>query len=340
MADKTVIPNVGVTSALRAYYGLEIEDIEPVSSGEDRHSVAYRAAGLNERGYFVKLRSRGFVEASIIVPKYLADLGVRAAIPPIETLDGDLWVDLDTLKLVLYPFIHGRNGYEIGLTEPQWNALGRNLKRIHKADLPADLTDRIGRETYSSRWSPSLKSLLEQMGGPISNDPVTEKLVSFLALKKESLLDICRRADQLGAKIVDRPLEPVLCHADVHAGNVLIDPAGNIYLVDWDDTILAPKERDLMFIGGGYWGSEISPQKQETLFLAGYGSTQIDPVALAYYRYSRIAEDIVIFCGRILRADEGHADRERCLRFLQSSFLPNGTIEIAHRTIRRSSGHL
>jgi spectinomycin phosphotransferase len=335
-----VIPNARIMSAVRRYYGLGIKDIQPVSSGEDRDSIAYRAAAINGKEYFLKLRGKGFLEASVIVPKHLADVGVRAAIPPVETPHGDLWVDLGALKLVIYPFIQGPNGYEKALTDSQWHDLGRDLKMIHQAEIPADLSGTIREETSSSRWGRILQRLLEQVGGSSGDDPVTEELVRFLAFERESLLDICRWADRLGEEMVDRPLKPVLCHADVHAGNVLIDPAGNIYLVDWEDTILAPKERDLMFIGGGYWGGRRRPEQEEALFYHGYGSPQIDWVTLAYYRYSRIVEDIAIFCERILRADEGRADRERCLRHLRASLLPNGTIEMARRTIQGWRGHL
>lgn len=31
----------------------------------------------------------------------------------------------------------------------------------------------------------------------------------------------------------------------------MIDGNDTLYIVDWDDPIIAPKERDLMFIGGG-----------------------------------------------------------------------------------------
>lgn len=32
-------------------------------------------------------------------------------------------------------------------------------------------------------------------------------------------------------------------------GNVLISKNGSIYIVDWDQPVMAPKELDLMFIG-------------------------------------------------------------------------------------------
>jgi spectinomycin phosphotransferase len=87
--------------------------------------------------------------------------------------------------------------------------------------------------------------------------------------------------------IVLQRLEYVLCHSDIHAGNILMEATGALYIVDWDNPILAPKERDLMSIGGGQFGN-VHTAQEEALFYRGYGQTQIDPVALAYYRYERL----------------------------------------------------
>ena len=35
--------------------------------------------------------------------------------------------------------------------------------------------------------------------------------------------------------------EFVLCHSDIHGGNVLIDGNDAIYIVDWDEPIIALK---------------------------------------------------------------------------------------------------
>jgi len=64
----------------------------------------------------------------------------------------------------------------------------------------------------------------------------------------------------------------ILCHADIHAWNLLIDVNGRLYIVDWDTLIFAPKERDLMFVGAGLGGNGHSLQEEETLFYQGYGS--------------------------------------------------------------------
>jgi spectinomycin phosphotransferase len=106
------------------------------------------------------------------------------------------------------------------------------------------------------------------------------------------------------------------------AGNFLVDADDALYIIDWDNPILAPKERDLMFIGGAQGFRGYSAQEEEILFYRGYGQTQIDPIALAYYRFERIVEDIAIYCEQLLSTQRGGEDREQSLHYLKPNFFP------------------
>jgi len=75
-----------------------------------------------------------------------------------------------------------------------------------------------------------------------------------------------------------------------------------------------------------------TPQEEEIPFYQGYGQTQLDPIALAYYRFERIIQDIAVYCEQLLLSNEGSEDREQSLIFLESNFLPDGTIEVAYRS--------
>src|SRR5690606_31643040 len=112
----------------------------------------------------------------------------------------------------------------------------------------------------------------------------------FLRRQHRIVSELVSRAERLASFLQTRSLPFILCHADIHAGNILIDTSGQLYIVDWDTLILAPKERDLMYVGGGLFGGRRSPQEEEALFYQGYGQVAVDPVALAYYRYERIVQ--------------------------------------------------
>lgn len=68
------------------------------------------------------------------------------------------------------------------------------------------------------------------------------------------------------------------------------------------------------------------------MFYEGYGEAQIDAVALAYFRYERIVQDIAAFCEEIFLTTTGEEDRVQALRYLKANFLPDSTIELAYKS--------
>jgi spectinomycin phosphotransferase len=166
------------------------------------------------------------------------------------------------------------------------------------------------------------------------DDPVAAKLAAFLRDKREIVDDLIKRAERLASMLQAQDEPFVLCHADIHAGNVLIDAHGRLYVVDWDTLIMAPKERDLMYVGGGQFLDRRSPEEEDRLFYQGYGETAANPVALAYYRYERIVQDIAAYCEALLLTDEGGEDRENSLRQLTRQFGERGVISLAYRADR------
>jgi len=224
------------------------------------------------------------------------------------------------------------------LTDHHRQSLGAAFKGIHTAQVPPELKRLIPKETFSSQWRESMKSFQVQVENQTFDDPTAAKLVEFMKSKRDEITRLVERAEGLASELHSKPLEFVLCHTDIHGGNILISrdgplpvPIENLYVVDWDNPILAPKERDLMFIGGGIdeiWKSK----REEAVFYEGYGKTEINIAALAYYRYERIIEDLVVICEQLLLTDEGSADREQGYRWFTSNFELGNTIEIAEKT--------
>jgi spectinomycin phosphotransferase len=327
MLEKPDIRDGSVLSALAQHYGLRIRALEFLPVGADQNSASYQAADGEGERYFVKLRRGPCDETSALLPRLLAGRGIATVIAPLETQDGHLWAGLAPWTVIVYPFVEGRDGYEVALSQRQWQELGRTLKTVHTTELPPELAGRIRREAFTTRWAGELRAHVAWARVATPEDPIAAELARILSAREEQLLDLAGRVEHLAGALQERSPELVLCHSDVHAGNVLIDPAGPIYLVDWDDPIIAPKERDLMFIGGGYWGRWLAPQEEEARFYRGYGEARIDPLAMAYYRYGRAVEDIALFSAHIADAAEGREDREQSVRYLTASFLPDGAIE-------------
>lgn len=332
MLEKPDFQDKKLISALRDQYGLRAIQVALLPLGADQHTAVYRVVAEDATPYFLKLRLGVFDETTVTLPKFLSDHGVAQIIPPLATRTGHLWVGLDAFTLILYPFIEGHDGYEVDLSDRLWRDLGRALKSIHTAKVPPAISSRIPQETYSPQWRQTVKTFPARAADTAPADAVAAELAAFLKAKRDEILDLIRHAERLAQEVQPRSPEFVLCHSDIHAGNVLIDSNSSLYIVDWDNPIFAPKERDLMFIGAGHWGDGRTAPEEETLFYQGYGQTQIDPVALSYYRYERIVEDIAVFCERIFSTSESHKDRQQSLRYLKSNFLPESTVEIAYKS--------
>jgi spectinomycin phosphotransferase len=329
--EKPDLRDENIIACLQDAYDLPVVQVAFLPLGVDRNAAVYRVVSDDEVAYFLKLRGGDFDDTAVTLPKLFSDQGIEQIISPMATRTGQLWTSLDTYTLILYPFIEGRNGYEVGLSDHHWSELGMALKRIHTAKVPPDLIQRIQREAYSPQWRELVTKLMEHAEEDAFDDLVAAKLKAFLKAKRNEILRLVARADRLAQALQTQSPECIVCHSDIHAGNILIDVKDVLYIVDWDTATLAPKERDLMFIGGGLMGARRTPQEEETLFYEGYGPTQIDPIALAYFRYERIIQDIAAFCEQIFSTTGGQ-DRQQAYDYLISNFLPDGTIDIAYNS--------
>ncbi len=331
MLEQPDFPVENIIACVQADYGLRVVTIAFLPLGADVNTAVYRVTAAAGTSYFLKLRSGVFDETSVTLPKYLSDQGIPHLIAPLATSRGQLWANLDQFKVILYPFVAGRNGYEVDLTDQQWIDLGAALKRIHSLTLPPELSDHIQRETFSPQWREIVKASITRLEADRFDEQVARDTAAFLRTRRNEVLDLIARTEQCAQRLHDRLPEFVLCHSDLHAGNILLEDSGAFYLVDWDAPILAPKERDLMYAGGGQFANRRTPDEEERLFYRGYGQTQVNDDALAYYRYERIIDDLAVECEQIFSTNEGGDDRAQALRWLKSNFEPGGTIEIAYR---------
>ncbi|MDB6096203.1 MAG: spectinomycin phosphotransferase [Francisellaceae bacterium] len=323
--------NQKVINYLHKYYGIQVINLIPISLGADPDAAVYRAKVDNNLSYFVKL-NRGFQHGiAPIIMKFLQDAEIPQIIPIFDTLQGESSQVLDNYTLTVFSFVEGENGFTRELTNMQWYTFGKVLKKIHAIDLPLFIQNSIKQETYSSQWRETLKLVYDYIQSEPKGDELALKMLIFLKNNREAILRLVDRAEQLAEKIKTQNSDFVLCHSDLHAGNILMNKNEEFYIVDWDTPIKAPKERDLMFIGGGV-ANVWNKKYEEENFYAGYGKTKIDRNILAYYRYERIIEDIAIYGQQLLLTSEGGKKRSEFFKQFIDLFAVNGVVEIAFKT--------
>lgn len=239
MLEKPDLPDEKIIACLWNEYGRRVAHISFLALGADRDTAVYRGVADDETPYFIKLRRGNFDETSVALPKFLCDQGVAQIIAPLTTKTGQLRAELDDDKLILYPFVEGHNGYAVNLTERHWTEFGAALERIHTTQLPVMLSQHIRQETFSPQWRERVKNFLPRAENDRSDDPLAKQLTAFLKTKRAEILDLVGRAERLAQALQTQSPEFVLCHSDLHAGNVLLAADDGFYIVDWDNPIYA-----------------------------------------------------------------------------------------------------
>jgi spectinomycin phosphotransferase len=330
MREPPKLAEAALLAALNAHYGLAVAALTFLPIGNDAASSAFHVVAADGGVYFLKVRAEaGFSPPSLLIPRHLHDQGVPHIVAPLPTLAGALWIDLEGYALSLYPFLEARTAVEAGLSEGHWRAFGATLRQIHLHPLPPDLAQLLPRETFT----PSRRSVLTELEAALTHGALKDRLEHELArvwqAHRDNIHTVIERADALGRRLRRAGLPLALCHADLHTWNVLLDAAGQFWIVDWDEIVLAPKERDLMFVIGGIGRGLVSASETET-FLRGYGEADIDPAALAYYRYAWAAQDMGAYGEQVFFVpDLSEAARREAMHGFADMFAPGNIVALA-----------
>jgi spectinomycin phosphotransferase len=333
------IATATIIAFLGEHYGLRARQATFLPIGADANAAVFRVETADDIPYFLKLKRGDFDEIAVSIPAYLHAHGIPRVMAPLATTTGQLWASGHGFTWILYPYFEGENGFRQPLSDAHWVALGQSLRAVHTSQLPPELASRAPREDYGPRWRDIVMRYDRQVEAHVyddHNDPFARRLAAFWRTRRDEIHAMVERADGLG-QMLQQPTGAadafVLCHTDLHAGNVLLSERDELELaiVDWDAPIFALKERDLMFPGGGI-GGIWDTAREEALFYQGYGATDIDPVALSYYRYERIVEDLAAYGEQIFEAQGSAEDREHGLEGTIGQFNPGRVVSIAHQT--------
>jgi spectinomycin phosphotransferase len=263
-----------ISEIIETEYGISVSGIDQLNIGFDKNTVVYKLFSTDCKVYFLKIRSGNFTETSLTIPFLIFKrTNSPNLINPVKTAGGKLYVKRASRYIMLFPFINGPSGWNISLTKDQFIDFGTFMRAIHSTELPGAYSRIIPKETYDSKYREWIKEYIGAMAMAKSeiryNDPVMIRFFDVFQKKRSIILKILNCAEETLNETKRKNQKMCLCHGDIHAGNILIDQT-NFYIVDWDTILFAPKERDLMFIGGGI-GNKWNTTKEIEYFYDGYG---------------------------------------------------------------------
>jgi spectinomycin phosphotransferase len=329
MQEAPPISEVTLNAAVQHHYGIVVTELNFLPIGADSSAWVYRLPNVAGTHYFLKVRKGQINQAGLAIPHYLQKHGVTQVVAPLPTRTQTLWVELNEFKLILYPFVEGSNAVDAGMSEDQWSNLGSMMQKVHASSLPPELLDIMRRETFTLNWLDIVKQLQTQINYQTFTAPLQQQLATFWQSQSHIIQRLIEGVETRAVRLQESNLPWVLCHADLHTWNVLIDERNQVLIVDWDEVVLAPKERDLMFVMRGI-GKDLVKPADEAAFFQGYGSASVDALALAYYRYAWAIEDIGSFAEQVLLMPEAGEESKRfALELFQKQFDPGNIVSIA-----------
>jgi spectinomycin phosphotransferase len=206
---------------------------------------------------------------------------------------------------------------------------GRPYEPFIASGLVEEFRGRLPAETFALPSAALVRRILDLTETSDFENAVAARFAAFWREHAARIHQIVARAESLGRRLQSRSFDHVLCHADIHAANILVGDDGRIHLIDWDAPLIAPRERDLLFVVGSRIARVVEP-REEDLFFMGYGPVNIDPEMLVYYRYERIVEDLGEI-GRSVLLNPNPSDQMRAeeSQLAQSFFAPGGDIDYA-----------
>jgi spectinomycin phosphotransferase len=331
MIEKPRITDDRIISALRENYSIPMIEIDFLPLGLDSFAWAYRVKAENA-SYFLKLRKEIPNPAGILIPRFLKEQSIEQVMAPLSTRNGEAWASANGYSFILYPFISGNEVMDVGMSNAHWIEFGSVLKRLHSTKPTPELMGQIKHETFIPKQLEFAKELHAQVKVCKYDDPFQKELADFWLENYDTISIILERTETLAKRMQATELEFVLCHGDIHTANLLLSDDDKIYIVDWDETMLAPKERDLLFIIGSIF-NDTSDGRWERLFFEGYGETEVDLPALAYYRHDWCVEDMGEFAEDIFgRENVGDETKANSIMWFKTLFAEGNSVETAIAT--------
>ena len=296
MREQPKISENLLRACLRDQYTLSPLTLEFLPRGLDYDAGVYRVVNEQGTAYLLKATSRSLDEASCLVPRYLRDQGIPAVVAPIPTSLGALWTRAEEWTVIVYPFIDGECSLT-GMTNAQWKEVGSIFQRIHQVRLPASSgSSSLRKERFDpTEYTQGIHLFETQHVQEVGSASASQRaLRSSWKAHQSTIHTAMDHLQQLAEVLQSRTLPYVICHADLHARNLIRDPSGHVFVIDWDEVMLAPKERDFIFLR----------EPHAEAFFQGYTGAEVDWRLLTYYLWERVVQDLLYLAHNVCFRDD------------------------------------
>lgn len=290
---------------MKAHYGFRTVEIRKTKGGFS--ALAYLVTDGRGERFFLKVYDRrraGAARWIDAIPYYTPILKAMGEFPvlqgrvpePVMTLQGAPACMDEFRTCLLYRFIEGASLQGKQFTQEKLHELMGIIAAVHRFSVPEQLCNSLARERFALPFAEKLEELIQAAPGEIMPEE-----------KKSRVRFLLEHARKLGDQMM--PLPYVLCHGDIHRGN-LMDTAHGLVLIDWDGMCFAPPEADLFFFQ--------RCQAQMNAVYRDLCGCVPNPMALEFFGVRRRLEDIYEFLVPLLAERISKEDDKLYLRYLKN----------------------
>jgi spectinomycin phosphotransferase len=201
-------------------------------------------AGLDADGAFAAL-DRAFRTAASLRD----DAGLEFVVAPLQDDEGVVLRRVDErYALRVAPLIDGTaSGWGPYESAAERRSVAQALGCLHAATdrIPDDLPRR---EDFAIPSRAELEAALRDLDARWGSGPFAEPTRALLGAHAEKIERLASEYDVTVAEARRSKVPWVITHGEPHRANVVRGPAGEVHLIDWDTTLIAPRERDLRMV--------------------------------------------------------------------------------------------
>jgi spectinomycin phosphotransferase len=251
--------------------------------------------------YFVKIVGSMFsgnMEKALPVLKELHEQGLKSINYPIPTRDDELGVFFGNKFLSIYNFIEGKNDFNYDFEE-----YSKLIALIHAKTSSVASKPKI--EDFSLSFLEHFLSETQILAKGEFLNTYQKKLQKVFIDNQNWFMPKLKNLTALSSNLQKKKIELVITHGDA-PGNIIHNDKGELFLIDWDDLLLAPRERDTWF--------NISNKNQATKFMRHYSKIfpkyKPDKELIDFYILRRFFSDFEEPVSKILSTDTSEKEKE------------------------------
>jgi len=329
--SKNIIEQQTLIHAIQGGYGFEIVNIEFLLRGWGGN--CYVAETKNGVRYFLKVHDDATYMGTAVTSRdfylplmdELFSKGILHRIPrPIKTLDNNYRLGVGSNELVLTNFIEADLVGFGHLPDNVLVQLAEAVGILHRSKSLIEISHPLIEQFEISFETDLLRSIDTLDKTSSDNHPSKRLLQKTLLPFKNKIVFSLQRFKELQKYTKSTNKAMVICHTDLHGGNLMMDNQGNLYILDWENALIAPPEHDLFFFTGDerFWNVFLP------LYERQFGPLSIDIEVLRFYYYRRTLEDIAGFVLRILQGDGGEERDREDIEWLKGNLADLENIEM------------